>query len=170
MRLGVDAWNHLEIRTTQTPLPPQTTPTAMLVETSPMDSVVRTALPVAGLGLQATLSNGTPRTLTVDAKLRDQIPAHRRPMTIPMEMPVIISLTENVAQIATLAPGLGQQMTLSSGAQPTLLVGARKVARMEGLMTTQMMKTALLQTLMIQPTSMSGAMPASPILTMIVQM
>ena len=48
-----------------------------------------------------------------------------------MEMPVLTSLTENAALTATLAPGLGQLMILSSGAQPMLRAGASRAAQTE---------------------------------------
>ena len=94
-----------------------------------MDNAVRTALPVAGPGLPTTPTNGPLRTLTADAKLRDPIQAHRLPMNTPMAVPVQISLTENAARTATLAPGLGHQMTLSSGAQPMLRADASLAAQ-----------------------------------------
>ena len=96
-----------------------------------MDSAARTALPAAGLGLPTTPTNGAPQTLTADAKLRDPIQAHRLPMTTLTEVPVLISLTENAALTATLAPGLGQLMILSSGAQPMLRAGASRAAQTE---------------------------------------
>ena len=96
-----------------------------------MDNVARTVLPVAGLGQPTTLSNGAPRTPTADAKLRDLTQAHRLPMTTLMEVLVLTSLTENAAPTATLAPGLGQQMTLSSGVQPMLPADASRAAQTE---------------------------------------
>ena len=96
-----------------------------------MDNAARTAPLAAGPGLPTTPTNGAPRTLTADAKLRDPIQAHRLPMTTPMEVPVLISLTENAALTATLAPGLGQLMILSSGAQPMLRAGASRAAQTE---------------------------------------
>ena len=94
-----------------------------------MDNAARTAPLAAGPGLPTTPPNGAPRTLTADAKLRDPIQAHRLPMTTFTEVPVLISLTENAALTATLAPGLGQLMILSSGAQPMLRAGASRAAQ-----------------------------------------
>ena len=61
---------------------------------------------------------------TADVKLEVPIQTHRLLQTTPTEVHVPISLTENVARTATLAPGLGLQMTPSSGAQPMPLADA----------------------------------------------
>ena len=103
-----------------------------------MDSVARTAHPVAGPGQATILSNGTRQTLIADAKLGDPIQVHHLPTTTLMEVLVLISLTENAARTATLAPGLGHRMTLSSGTQLALRADASRAAQMVGQTIVQM--------------------------------
>ena len=102
-----------------------------------MDSVARTAHPVAGPGQATILSNGTRQTLIADAKLGDPIQVHHLPTTTLMEVLVLISLTENAARTATLAPGLGHQMTLSSGTQLAPRADASRAAQTEAQMVGQ---------------------------------
>ena len=87
-------------------------------------------------------------------------------------MLVTISLTENVAQTATLAPGLGPPMTLSNGALQTPRADVSRLAvptTQEATMVLTMARTAAatLLILMIPLICIPGVTRASPIRTMI---
>ena len=120
-----------------------------------------------------TLSNGTPLTPRADVRLEAQILTHRRQRTTLSEMLVLISLTENVAQTATLAPFPGLPMTPISGTQLKLRVDVSLVAPITRVVMVAMAvdpTMAPLPTLTIPPISIPGVTRASPIQTMTAQM
>ena len=120
-----------------------------------------------------TLSNGTPRTPRADVRLEAPILIHRRQRTTLSEMLVLISLTENVAQTATLAPFPGLPMTPISGTQLKLRVDVSLVAPITRVVMVAIAvdpTMAPLPTLTIPPINIPGVTRASPIQTMTAQM
>ena len=120
-----------------------------------------------------TLSNGTPRTPRADVRMKALILTHRLQRTTLSEMLVLISLTENVAQTATLAPFRGLPMTPTSGTQLKLLADVSLVAPITRVVMVAMMvdpTMAPLLTLTIPPIDIPGVTRASPIQTMTVLM